>query len=122
LEEAGKRASDHLNGVLAFTSDVWGLKDKWMAFALSDGSTKGDIYDSLLDAKRFTDESRTWYLCLGGALQGLSARDCAIMLQFHREARDAGLGQSNPRAQPFMSTPQADQRVGIFRQSLWTPN
>lgn len=91
-----------------------------MAFALSNGETRGEIFDSILDAKRFTDESRTWYLCLGGALQGLSARDCAIMLQFHREARNAGLGQSDPKAQPFMSTAQADMRLGNMPR-LWVP-
>jgi len=122
LEEAGKRASDALNGVLAF-NDPWDLKDKWMAFSLADGSTRGEIFDTIVDAKRFTDETRTWYLFLGGVLQGLSPRDCGLMLQFHREARDAGMGQANPKDQPFMSTGQADyRRTGLIRPQLWTPN
>lgn len=123
LIEAGKRASDTINGVLTFSGDTWGLKDKWMGFSLQDGSSRGEIFDSIIDAKRFYDEDKTWFLCLGGALQGLTARDCSIMLQFHREARDAGMGQSNPKAQPFMSTAQSDmRRTGLVRPQLWTPN
>jgi hypothetical protein len=102
LEDIGKRVADHLNGLLAFR-DPWELKTKWLAFRLQDGTTDGTVYDSLPDAKKYTDESRNWYLHVGGFLQGIKPRDAAILTVFYREAHEAGLGQANPKDQPFLS-------------------
>lgn len=114
LEDAGKRVADQINGRLTF-SNPWDIKHCWMAFALQDGSTDGVLYDSVVDAKRHTDEWKTWYVCMGGVLGGTNARDCALMLVFHREARDASLSQANPQDVPFLSVKGMDhyrQRLG----------
>ena len=103
LREAGKRMADQINGRLAF-SDPFELRSKWMAFDLNDGTTKGEVYDSMADAKRFTDEFKTCYFAFVNYLGGISAYECSIFLDFQRAARDANLGQRDPNTTAFMST------------------
>jgi hypothetical protein len=103
LLEAGKRMADQVNARLVF-SNPWEIRNCWMAFALQDGSTSGTVYDTLADAKRFTDEFQTAYLCFVGMLGGTNPLECAIYLDFCRQAREAGLGHRDPNTIPFMST------------------
>lgn len=103
LVEAGKRMSDHVNGLLAF-HNPWELRTKWLAVALADGYCRPELFDSILDAKKHSDESRCWYFAFINCLGGVNPYECTVMIDFHRKARDAGLNQANPEAQPFMST------------------
>ena len=99
--------ADHINARLVMSSP-FELRTKWMAFALQDGSTRGDVYDSILDAKRHTDEAYTLYFAFINCLGGVSATDCARFIHFHRKARDANLSQANPKDQAFPSFTQGD--------------
>lgn len=107
--------ADQINGRLTFNNPM-DLASKWMVFRLQDGSTDGTIYDSILDAKKHSDETRCFYFAFVNCLGGVTARDCAILIQFQREAREAGLMQKNPGDQPFMSFPMGDRLKGIHRQ------
>lgn len=110
LEEAGKRIADQINARVQFTP--WDMKGKWMAFALSDGSTRGDVYDSLAEAKRFTDEWKTAYFDMTSVLGGVTAKDAGIYLDFCREARDANLSHADPNRQAFLSIHGGDVMRG----------
>ena len=101
--DAGKRMADQINARLTF-GNPFELRTSFMAFYLNDGSTNGDVYENLKDAKRFTDPSRVCYFSFLNYLGGISAYECAVYLQFHREAREVGLGQADSEAIPFMST------------------
>ena len=113
LEEAGKKIADAINLRLSFNNPM-DLNGKWMAFDLNDGSTKGDLYDSLPDAKRMTDEFKTAYFAMVGVLGGVTPKDAAIYLEFCREARDANLGHKDPNTQAFLSTHGADMYRGRY--------
>jgi len=98
--EAGKRIADQINAHVHMHPG--NLMGKWMGFALSDGSTRGDIYDSLAEAKRFTDEWRTAYFDMTSVLGGVTPDQAARYLDFHREAREANLAHRDPATQVFM--------------------
>jgi hypothetical protein len=110
LREAGKRIADQLNARLTF-GDPFELRHCVMAFRLQDGTTNGTVYESISDAKRFTDDSRFCYFAFLNVLGGASANECAIVLSFYREARDAGLGQKDNEI-PFLSTHGGDVMKG----------
>lgn len=95
--------ADQINGRLAM-SNPFELRSKFMAFRLQDGTTDGTIYDSIPDAKKHTDEFQCCYFAFLNMLGGTNEYECAVYLDFHRKARDAGLGQKDPAAVPFMST------------------
>lgn len=101
LEEAGKRLADTVNELVT-SRDPWELNHKFLAIKLSDGSWDKNIYDSMYDAKRHSDEFRCCYFAVGNFIGGVSARDCAVFLNFHRAARNASLGQKNDTV-PIMS-------------------
>jgi len=107
LEEAGKRLAGTVNTYIA-ARDPWELKNCVLAVRLSDGSTDGNLYESMQDAVRHSDETRHFYFHFKGNLGGVSVRECALVLQFHREAREAGLPQGDPdrkeQITPFLST------------------
>jgi hypothetical protein len=82
-----------------------------MAFRLSDGTTDGTVYDSIKDAKRFTDEHRYCYFAFLNVLGGANPYECAIVLSFYRMAHEAGLGQKDNET-PILSTHGADVLTG----------
>lgn len=110
LAECGKRMFDVINQAIV-DFGPWQLKSSWLAFKLEDGTCNRDVYDSLVTAKRFTDEHTHCYYSFRAALSGLSARDCEIFLDFHRQARNVRLSQSDPNAVPIMSFGAGD----VFR-------
>jgi hypothetical protein len=110
LREAGKRIADQLNARITF-GDPFELRHCVMAFRLQDGTTDGTVYDSIADAKRFTDVSRYCYFAFLNVLGGANAYECAVVLSFYREARDAGLGQKDNEI-PFLSTHGGDVMTG----------
>lgn len=98
--EAGKRIADQVNARVRFT-DFELLKRAWMAFDLNDGSSKGDLYESLADAKRFTDEWKTAYIQVLSCVGGLTDLDAARYLNFCRAAREANLAHRDPNTVTF---------------------
>jgi hypothetical protein len=110
LREAGKRIADQLNARLTF-GDPFELRNCVMAFRLQDGTTDGTVYESIADAKRFTDDSRYCYFAFLNVLGGANAYECGLVLAFYREARDAGLGQKDNET-PFLSTHGGDVMSG----------
>jgi hypothetical protein len=102
LAECGKRMWDAINQALT-DHNPWVLKGMWIAFKLQDGSSDRTIYESLALAKQHTDEFQCCYYAFNVALGGISARDCEIYLDFHRQAREANLGHRDPNKQTFMS-------------------
>lgn len=108
--EAGKRIADALNMRLTF-GDPFELRHCVMAFRLQDGTTDGTVYDSIADAKRFTDEHRYCYFAFLNILGGANPYECALVFSFYREAHEAGLGQKD-NEQPFLSVYGGDMLKG----------
>lgn len=113
LEEAGKRIADQVNARIHF-NDPMDIRHCWMAFDLNDGSSKGDLYDSLADAKKHTDEFKTAYIAMIGVLGGISAQDAGIYLDFCRAAREANLGHRDPNQAAFLSFKGGDIMSGRY--------
>jgi hypothetical protein len=107
LEDAGKRLAGIVNTYVA-CRNPWELKDIVLAVRLADGSTDGNLYDSQQDAVRHSDETRCFYFHFKGNIGGIDPREAAIVIQFHREARESGLPQADPDRKeavtPFLST------------------
>lgn len=101
LMEAAKRFSDAVNTLVAGT-DPFELRNSFLAIKLEDGSWDDNVYDTMYDAKKHSDPMRCCYFAVGNYLAGLGERDAAIFLQFHRQARNAGMGQKGDDV-PFMS-------------------
>jgi hypothetical protein len=97
LEEAGKRLAGIVNLFIA-SRDPWELQQCVLAVSLADGSTNGDVYDSQYDAVRHSDPTRSFYFHFKGNIGGIDPREAAIVIQFHREAREAGIPQADPDA------------------------
>jgi hypothetical protein len=102
LSECGKRMYDIINQALV-DFDPWELNNMWMAFKLEDGSSDKAIYENIVLAKQHTDEWTHCYYAFKIALGGISARDCEIFLDFHRQARSVNAKQRDPNAQAIMS-------------------
>lgn len=111
LEEAGKRIADQINARFVFNDPI-AIRHCWMAFALSDGTGRGELFESLAEAKRFTDETRTAYFALIGCMGGITPFDAGVYLDFCREARDANLMHANPDRHAVMTTKQSDVARG----------
>lgn len=87
----------------ALMVDRTGRKGKWMAFALSDGSTSGVVFDTYKEAKKFNQDRP----CLVLQLQpdGIRPKAAKAILEFHRGLWDAGLRLGDPDA-PAAILPQ----------------
>jgi hypothetical protein len=120
LREAGKRMAECINSHLAF-HQPWEIRDKWLAARLDDGSCGSDVYDTMADAKRFRDPDFHCYFAFRAFLGGISARECSLFIEFHRDARKAGLPQADPDRQPFMSVEKHDNRLDRLNARLRLP-
>jgi hypothetical protein len=97
LLECGKRASDHINGLIAFM-DWDELRRKWIAIKLADGSPDTTLYDSKRDAIRHQKDE---YLCLyllvnGVGPGGTSPRQMGIYIKFNRDLYRRGYRMPDP--------------------------
>lgn len=110
LREAGKRIADQLNARITF-GDPFELRHCVMAFRLQDGTTDGTVYESIADAKRFTDQARYCYFAFLNVLGGANPEECALVLSFYRHGRNAGLGQKDNEIL-FISTHGGDVLKG----------
>lgn len=107
LTNAGKRLAGIANGYIAYIGP-WELRSLWLAVRLEDGSTDGNLYPSMKEAVKHSDPQRCFYFAFRGNIGGLDPREAAIVIDFHRSARLAGIPQSDPDAakqrEPFLST------------------
>lgn len=106
LSEAGKRLAGIVNGYIAFMRP-WELRNAVLAVKLADGSTDGNVYENMSDAVRHSDDTRCFYFHFRANLGGIDPREAAIVIDFHREAREAGLPQKDPNGReisPILST------------------
>lgn len=124
LEEAGKRLAGIANLFIA-SRDPWELKDAVLAVKLEDGSTDGALYPGQYEAVRHSDPKRCFYFHFKGNLGGIDPREAAIVIQFHREAREAGIPQADPdnskrapQPVPFLSTYGHDVYSRVQRSRL----
>lgn len=98
VTDAAKRMADIINGLVTFT-EIWALRTKWLAIRLADGGYDGTLYDSREDAIRHQlDERFCAYVAMESMLQGAKPLDCAIYLEYHRQAYDAGMRLHEPEA------------------------
>lgn len=86
FSDAAKRISDMVTQAIA---DKQG--NKWMAFALEDGTGTGTVYDTKADAIRFHRNASRRYCFLQVPLDYLSPRAAEVYLHIHRQL--AKLGQ-----------------------------
>lgn len=96
LKDAAKRMSDTVN--LYLTTHGWeAIKHCFIAFRLSDGTTDGAIYDNRKDAVRHQrDEFQCYYFSFRDCHAHTTPREMAIIMQFAREAHDAGFRLPDP--------------------------
>lgn len=97
--DAGKRISDALNVyVTGLGLTHWReLRSKWMAFRLSDGTSDGVLYDSKRDAVAHQmNEFQCVYISFANLAGGAKPMDCALFLNFTRDAYDAGFRLPDP--------------------------
>lgn len=93
--DAAKRMSDIIN--LKIISHTWEeLVNGYMAFKLADGSSDNVLYDSHARAARYTDTTQNGYFCFRSGMGGVNAKDCQILLDVWRAARDAGIPMAEP--------------------------
>ena len=121
LREAGKRLAGIVNGYIAFMQP-WELRNAVLAVRLQDGSTDGNVYENMRDAVRHSDDKRCFYFHFKGNLGGIDPREAAIVIDFHREAREAGIPQADPdggnrQPVPILSTYGHDVYSRIHRAS-----
>jgi len=96
--DAGKRIADALNMYINGLRDhLWDLRNKWMAFRLSDGTSDGVLYDSKRDAVAHQfDEFTCMYISFRNLLGGAKQSECIRVLNFNRDAYDAGFRLPDP--------------------------
>lgn len=95
ITDAARRMCDAINLVLV--CQPWdALKGSFMAFALEDGDSKGDVYDSYQAAIRFNDPKRYAIFSFRNAMGGANPRDCQLFLEMGRHAASAGIDWTEP--------------------------
>lgn len=94
--DAGKRMSDALNMYRANMPWEW-VRDKWMAFRLSDGASDGVLYDSKREAVAHQlHEFQCCYISFRNLMGGATPLGCMTFLNFTRDAYDAGFRLPDP--------------------------
>lgn len=118
ISDPAKRMADCINALVTFTP-LWELRTKWIAVRLSDGGYDGTLYDSREDAVRHQlDERFCAYVAMQTMISGAKPLDCAIFLEFHRQAYDAGMRLHEPDApQLIMPTAVYDRMTARKRYS-----
>jgi hypothetical protein len=112
VTDAARRMADQINARVAFTP--WDtLIGSWMIFRLVDGGTDGVLYDSRADAAKHTFYRHHAIFCMRNAQGGVSAKDCQLYLDVHRQVYEAGGDFREPEApQIIISTRGYDIMTG----------
>lgn len=116
VSDAAKRMSDIINGLITF-NDPWAIRTTWLAIRLADGGYDGNVYATREEAiNHQSDERLCAYVCMATMISGAKALDCAIFLEFHRQAYDAGMRLHEPEApQLIVPTSMYDRMTGRVR-------
>jgi hypothetical protein len=118
IDDAAKRMSTYINSLVAF-NNPFNLREVWVAIKLEDGSSDGNLYATREEAIRHQhDERFCAYAWMGNMLSGAKPLDCAIFLEYHRQAYDAGMRLHEPEA-PSLIMPTAgyDKLTGRVRHA-----
>jgi hypothetical protein len=110
VEDAGHRISDTMR--LHILAGAW---NQWAAFRLSDGSSDGQTYPTFADAY---NHQATFMQDLTMYLQ-IPRDDCSPdtaqrLLNFWRQARDAGFRPPDPDSIPKGGAPFAPERIELL--------
>jgi hypothetical protein len=122
LFEAGQRAADILNETITHHG-FWDIRNSWMAFKLSDGSSDKQLYDTKQDAVRHQgNEFLCCYVCFRNLAQGARWKDMAIYIKFNRDLYGKGYRMPDPDSvtggpQPVVTTRWND----FYRNKLFMP-
>lgn len=113
VTDAARRMSDQINGRLTFYNP-WDIRNKYMAFRLTDGWSNGDVYDTKLDAVKHNDEKLFAFFCFRAAMGGVKPKDCQLFLNMNRHAAEHGghladPDQANGGPQPIVRTEVYDR-------------
>ncbi len=119
IDDAAKRMAGIINGLVTFTP-LWELRHKWIAVRLNDGGHDGNLYDSREDAiNHQLDERFCCYVAMQSMITGAKPLDCAIYLEFHRQAYDANMRLHEPQApQLIVPTAAYDRMTGRRRHGI----
>lgn len=92
VRDSAKRMCDAIN--LHVTAGALGLHDRvilWVALNIADGRSDGNIYDSRVDAARFTDNlPGTYFYCKVG-VDYIQEKEAILVLQQHRQSFARGV-------------------------------
>jgi hypothetical protein len=80
FSDAAKRISDAVNQAI-----VDGHRGRWMAFALEDGSSSGDTYDTRSDVVRYHGNAYRKHCYLQIPWDQLTPRAAEVYLHIHRQ-------------------------------------
>lgn len=98
-KDRAQRAADTINE-LRQGLDWETLKQCWMAFKLSDGSSDGILYDSQATAIRHQlHEKQCVYISMKNLIQGASAKELLRFFRFNEDAYDGGYRLPDPDSQ-----------------------
>ena len=118
--------ADHINGVIAFQGHAWDLRNSWMAFRLEDGYSNGDVYDSKRAAVRHVpNEKHFAFFSFRNAPGGVTAFDCQLFLDVHRNAYEYGNSLHDPDdirgGRNLIPTVRGYEKLRPRPSELWTP-
>lgn len=116
VDDAARRMSYIVNSLIA-NNNPWEIRNTWIAIKLEDGNIDGNLYATREEAIRYQrDERFCAYQWMGNMLSGAKPLDCAIFLEFHRQAYKSGMRLHEPEApQLIMPTAGYDRITGRQR-------
>jgi hypothetical protein len=116
VDDAAKRMSGIVNNLVS-CNDIWELRHTWIAIRLQTGDWDSTLYGTREEAiNHQIDERFCAYAWMGNMLQGAKPLDCAIFLEYHRQAYDAGMRLHEAEApQLIMPTAGYDRLTGRLR-------
>lgn len=85
FSDAARRISDAVKQAI-----VDGHRNRWLAFALDDGTSDGVVYDTKADAIRFHGNKYRGYLYLRVPWDTLTERGAEVFLTVHRQLKALG--------------------------------
>lgn len=97
IEDAGKRMADVMNLHITF-GKPHEIRDKYVAISLADGRSDGHLYDTKREAVRHQAFEQQYYYAAFRGINpgGVNWYECAVALQFQRDAYNAGLRLTDP--------------------------
>lgn len=93
-EDAAKRCRDAYN--LHRVGDRYGSVGKWMAVALNDGSSDGELYSSKSECMRYQHHNEQYYTYIRVIPSGMTVCEAAVKLSVARRLYDKGLRETDP--------------------------